>query len=172
MQAVELIAAGEADAIAAGDCEEANGIVERVIAALFASDAGAARGLHGEGGGAVILEAEESALARGAVVRARVTGVASWRDGDAPPGLPAPRDATRAQVISPRGSEGAGAWLASSAWRDVPRVACVGSGGEHEALGAIAIAVAVSRIARGDVSDVLVVGLARGRAVSIALSAP
>src|SRR5262249_6393180 len=38
MQAAELVVAGESDAIVAGDVEEANGIVERVFAALFASD--------------------------------------------------------------------------------------------------------------------------------------
>jgi 3-oxoacyl-[acyl-carrier-protein] synthase II len=172
VQAAELIAAGEADAIAAGDCEEANGIIERVISALFAEGGHAPAAPYGEGGGAVILEAEDSARARGAAVVARVVSVATWRDGEGVPDLAPPRDAARAQVIAPRGSEGAAAWLAGSSWRGVPREARVGSGGEHEALGAIAIAAAVSRIARGEASDVLVVSLIRGRGYAIAFGTP
>jgi hypothetical protein len=48
----------------------------------------------------------------------------------------------------------------------------VGSGGDYEALGAIAIAGAVSRIASGEATEVLVVSLARGRGYAIALSVP
>jgi 3-oxoacyl-[acyl-carrier-protein] synthase II len=171
MQAAELIAAGEADVIAAGDIEEANGIVDRVLTALFArADAG--KGKRGEGGAAVVLEAEESVRARGAIPIARIAAFSSWRDDDAFPDLPAPRDARTAQVILPRESPGLEPLLAPTAWATVPRVVCAGSGGEHEALGAIAVAAAVSRLARGEVRDALVVGLAKGRGYAVVLVAP
>ena len=173
VQAFELIAAGECEAIAAADCQEADGIIERVIEALFADGGGRAGATtHGVRGGALVLEAEEGARARGARVIASVVSAICWRDGDDPPVLAPPRDVVHAQVLSPRGSAGVAAWLATSSWCDVPRVACVGSGGDYEALGAIALAGAVSRIASGEATEVLVVSLARGRGYAIALSAP
>jgi 3-oxoacyl-[acyl-carrier-protein] synthase II len=172
MQAVELVAAGETEAIAAGDIEEANGIVERVMTALFAPSEGESSGKRGEGGAAVVFEAEESARARGAVVIARVAGFTSWRDGDGFPALPAPREAGRALVILPGESTGLGALLARTPWEGIARVRCAGSGGENEALGAIALAAAVSRIARGELRDALVVGLAKGRGYAVVLAAP
>ena len=171
MQAVELIAAGEADAIAAGDIEEANGIVERAMNALFAPAGGDGAGKR-EGGGAVVVEAEESARARGVKPIARIAEFTSWHEGGRAPVLPAPRADVSAVVVTPGESPELEALLASSPWKETPRVVCAGSGGEHEALGAIALSAAVSRIARGDAQDALVVGLAKGRGYAVVLAAP
>jgi 3-oxoacyl-[acyl-carrier-protein] synthase II len=172
-QAVELIAMGESDAIVAGDIEEANDIVQRVLAVIFARSPGEPERRRSEGGAAVVLEAEDAALARGAVAIARVVQVTSWREGRFDPSsLAPPRDAAGAQIVLPRENGGIDALLASTPWSDVPRETCAGSGGEHEGLGAIAIAAAVSQIARGRARDVLVVGLAKGRGYAVVLAAP
>lgn len=60
------------------------------------------------------------------------------------------------------------ALLDASAWKNVQRVACDGAGGEHEALGAIAIGAAASEIL-GGVKETLIVGLAKGRGYALRL---
>src|SRR5205823_378037 len=113
LQAVEMIAAGEADAIAAGDIEEASEIVRRVLARLFARSAEEGARHRSEGGGAVVLELEEAARARGATPIARVVQGVVWRDdGPAPQArhvietIAAPRDLASSQVILPRENGG------------------------------------------------------------------
>jgi 3-oxoacyl-[acyl-carrier-protein] synthase II len=174
MQAMDLIASGEADAIAAGDVQEANGVVERILVQLFARTEAEGAAKRGEGAGAVVLEAEEAAAARGAVPLARVSHVTTWRSYGAEvlPALPPPGAPRTAVVVFPRHSADLAPLLAKTAWSTVEQRTCAGSGGEHEALGVIAIAAAVSLIANGEIREALVVGRARGRGVAVVLVAP
>jgi 3-oxoacyl-[acyl-carrier-protein] synthase II len=167
MQAAELVAQGEAEAVVAADVEEPHGILERVMAALFAEPQAQ---FGGEGGGAAVFEDEEHARARGARVMARVVAIVSWRDGDPAPTLPAPRDPSRAHVVVPRVSAALDAALASSAWGAVSRVVCEEAG--VGAVGATALAVAARRLQAGASREALVVGIARGRGYAALLAAP
>ena len=174
MQAVELLASGEADAIAAGDVQEANGVVEGILVRLFARTESEGVAKRGEGAGALVLEAEEAARARGGAPLARVAHVTSWRSHGAEvlPVLPPPLTPRAAAVVFPRDSSDLAPLLADTAWGTVAQQTCAGSGGEHEALGVIAIAAAVSLIARGEVREALIVGRARGRGYAVVLVAP
>jgi 3-oxoacyl-[acyl-carrier-protein] synthase II len=169
MQAVELVAAAEADVVVAGDVEESHGIVERVIAALFAEPRSSEHE-RPESGAAVVLEDAARAKGRGARILARVVATASWREGDALPALPSPADARRASVIVARDGGSVRAALAASAWSGVARVASEPA--EHDAVGAIAVATAAARIGAGEASDVLVLGAAKGRSYAIVLAVP
>ena len=162
MQAAELVASGEADAIAAGYMEETHAVVERTMNALFArADAVAS---PAEGGGAVVLEAEDVVRARGGAPVARLALCTSWhRSGDDTlPELPAPRDPRAALVVLSPESAGLEALVARTAWGKAPRARTGGSGGTT---GAIAIAGVVGRMARGEVRDALILGLARGEGI-------
>jgi 3-oxoacyl-[acyl-carrier-protein] synthase II len=174
MQAAELVAAGEADAMAAGYVEETSAIVERMMAALFArtgASDGGAEPKRSEGGGAVVLEAEDAVRARGGVALARVERYASWHGGDALPDLPAPRDPRASLVLLSRESTDLEALLARTPWARVPR-ASNGGGPMSGTIGSIAVAGVVSKIARGELRDALIVGLARGRGYAMLLVAP
>ncbi|MGO8992536.1 MAG: beta-ketoacyl synthase N-terminal-like domain-containing protein [Polyangiaceae bacterium] len=169
MQAAELVASGEADAIAAGYMEETHAVVERTMNALFArADAVAS---PAEGGGAVVLEAEDVVRARGGAPVARLALCTSWhRSGDDTlPELPAPRDPRAALVVLSPESAGLEALVARTAWGKAPRARTGGSGGTT---GAIAIAGVVGRMARGEVRDALILGLARGRGYAVVLVSP
>ncbi len=177
LQAAELVAAGEADAIAAGDVQEANGVVERILVELFARDEAQASAKRGEGGAALVVEAEDAARARGAVPIARIAHAVSWHGSDGRQvlsTLPAPRDPATAVVVLPRKSADLDPLLTAAAgpWLGVRRETCDAAAGEHEALGIIALAAAVSRIARGEARDALVLGLAKGRGYALVLVAP
>lgn len=176
-QAIELIQTGEADVIVGGGVEEASPIVERRQATMYKRAAENEKGEpprpRAEGAGVVVFEAESVAKERGARILAEVTHSLAWRDGEehpldeiaSPPGK-------NACVVMPRKKDPSlEALLDASAWKDVPRVACDGAGGEHEALGAIAIGAATSEIARGKVKEALVVGLAKGRGYALRLEA-
>lgn len=169
-QAVELVASGEAPRVVAGAFEERSGIVERILATLFARTPAPDGTLRAEGAGAIVVESSESAASRGAHVLARVERVVEWRELEAGAlgGLAAPRDPARACVVLVRENGGVDALLDASPWRACARQRC--EAGEHEALGAIAIAAAVGRLARGDADEALVVGLARGRGYAIVLT--
>jgi hypothetical protein len=83
----------------------------------------------------------------------------------------APRDGSRAEVLLARATPGVEVLLAATAWRAVPRVACAPALGESDALGAVAVAVAASRIASGRVAEALVLGVAHRRGYALLLTA-
>jgi len=169
-QAVDVVASGDADRVVAGAFEERSAIVERILAALFARSPAKAGARRTEGAGACVLEAEDAARARGARVLARVVEVVEWRDGGAPlRELAPPHDAARARVILVRENGGVDELLDASPWRSCARETL--AEGEHEALGALALAIAAERLGRREFDEALVVGLARGRGYAIALAA-
>jgi 3-oxoacyl-[acyl-carrier-protein] synthase II len=171
-QAAQLVAAGDGDRIVAGAAEEKSTIVERVLVALFARSQATANAPRSEGAAAVVLEAEEVARARGARVLARVAALYEWREGAEGPlaTVSAPTDPARAWVVLPRPNGGVDALLAPTPWANVRRVSCGVEAGEHEGLGAIAVSAAVGSLVRGDVAEVLVVGLAKGRGYALVLT--
>ncbi len=170
-QAVELVASGEAPRVVAGAFEERSRIVERILATLFARTPEPDETRRAEGAAALVVESSESASSRGARALARVMRVVEWREAEAGAlrDLAAPRDAERACVVLVRENGGVDALLDGSPWSACARHMC--EAGEHEALGAIALAAAVGRVARGDADEALVVGLARGRGYAILLAA-
>ena len=172
-QAVSLIEAGDATRIVAGGVDARGDIVERVLLALFARSRADAEAPRAEGAAAIVVEAEEAAAKRGARVLARVTGMVEWRGDDwGAVALPAPRDASRAEVVLPRENGGIDAILAETRWRSCPHFTCAAQTGEHDVLGAVAFAAAVGRIASGAANEVLVVGLAQSRGYAFVLEAP
>jgi 3-oxoacyl-[acyl-carrier-protein] synthase II len=141
-QAWELVAAGEVARACAAGVEEKNAIVEGALSAVFGGKGGERRG---EGAAALTLEADT-----GQPRLARLEEVWTWRDGDAPKIAP---PALGAIVV--------GSATAPEAWNGCARVTCEAAG-THEALGAIGAAVAVAKVARGEVPAALFVGEARG----------
>jgi 3-oxoacyl-[acyl-carrier-protein] synthase II len=174
VQAVELLESGEAEVVVAGAVEEASDIAERILVGLFARSRAELELPRGEGAAAIVLESGDHAAARGARVLSRVVGVHEWRNGAPSPLslLLPPKDASAARVVLPREHEGAEVSLDASAWRDVARAAVGPRAGQHEGLGAIAVAAAVGLLAQGKVKEVLVIGLAVGRGYALTLAVP
>ncbi len=171
VQAVQLIAAGEATLVAAGAAEPEGHIAARVLPAIL-EDAGAkASGPRRGVAAAVVLEVEERARARGARVLARVERAIEWRgDGaSAASTLRAPRG--RAEVVWARESGPAARWLERTSWAAAARRACAPAIGESDALGAVAVAAAAARIGAGVTDEALVVGVARSHGYAILLAA-
>ncbi|MFO0673361.1 MAG: beta-ketoacyl synthase N-terminal-like domain-containing protein [Polyangiaceae bacterium] len=119
--AMELVAAGLADAALGGAFEEESRIVERRLEVLHGDRADAAepRRSRAEGAGVVLFESEEAARARGAGVIAVVRGAWSFRDltERAFASIAAPTSLERAAVVA--GHRGAllASALDASAWR-------------------------------------------------------
>jgi hypothetical protein len=153
----------------AGAVEPRSDIVDRVLAALFA-DASSRNGLaRSDVAAAIVVETEAEARRRGARIVACVRQTLEWRGEESPmTELASPRDG-RAEVILSRASDGTAPLLASTAWSACPTLVCAPAVGESDGLGAVAIAVAVGRIASGRTDQALVVGLARGRGYAIVL---
>ncbi len=177
-QAIELIQGGEADVVVAGGIEEASAIVERRLATIYRRLSDAEKETadipraRAEGAGVVVFEAESVAKKRGSRVLAEVTACLAWREGDTAPlsSITEPKMISSARVIMPRSDdESLAELLDASSWKNVERVACDGAGGEHEALGAIAIGAAASEILGGSVKEALIVGLAKGRGYALRL---
>jgi 3-oxoacyl-[acyl-carrier-protein] synthase II len=168
LQAIELVADGDADLVIGGALEEASSIAERRLVVLF-NRTDVLRRPRSEGTAVVAFEAEELAKARGARSIARVEDVRSWRTGVAAPlaGIAAPL--ASALVVLPRHDAAIATLLDDSPWRDVPRLIADGAGGEHEGLGAMALAAAVSALSLGQARDALVLGLATGRGYALHL---
>jgi 3-oxoacyl-[acyl-carrier-protein] synthase II len=168
--AIELCAAGEADAVFAGSVEEASPIVDLCLAPVCSPVAD--RGPRSEGASVLLLEAEDRAAARGARILARVVWWASWRSSavprplvDAPP--PDPGWGPRVVVVSGRNDDRVARALEGSRWAEVPRRSVAARAGDHEGAGGFAAAAAVSALAAGALDAALVVGTApdRGHAV-------
>jgi 3-oxoacyl-[acyl-carrier-protein] synthase II len=173
-QAAELVERGEADAVVAGAVEEASDIAERILVGLFARSRAELELPRGEGAAALVLEAEDHAEARGARVLARIVRVHEWRRGAPNPLslLPPPKDADAARVVLSREHEGAEVSFDATAWRDVARSSVGPRAGQHEGLGAIAVAAAVGLLGQGRVKEVLVIGLSVGRGYALTLALP
>jgi 3-oxoacyl-[acyl-carrier-protein] synthase II len=175
VQAVQLVASGEAECMVAGALEPRSRIVERVLRVLFAlvtrSAAHTARG-HADVSAAVVLEDETHARQRSGRILARVAQTLEWRDGldDAVARLRAPAS-VRPEVVLAGGSEGADAVLARTAWKGAPRLSCAAGFGDSDGLGAVALAVAAARVSSGLATDALVVGLDERRGYFLVLSA-
>jgi 3-oxoacyl-[acyl-carrier-protein] synthase II len=177
-QALDLLSVGEAEAIVAGGMEERSGIVERILGALFAlaprETSSEPRPPRSEGGGALVLESEDVARARGVVPLARVRDRFEWR-GDAGAALALldpPRDAARALVVVPRELSLHAGFFGASPWGRVAVASTERASGHHEAQGALALAAAAACLGRGDVDEVLVLGLAKGRGYAFVLEKP
>ena len=140
---VDLVTAGEARAIVAGAIEEATPMIDGCIGVVASTP----RGVRSEGAAAIVLEAEQSARARGAVILAHVDWCGRFVDARAAlEAAPPPRD--RAALVSSRDERALASAAAGTAWADVPRELVAARAGEHESAGAFAAAAAVSAIAR------------------------
>lgn len=169
VQALQLVATGEASRVVAGAVEPRSDIVERVLAALFAHSTSQKDFARGDVAAAVVVESEAEARRRGARVVARVRQALEWR-GDCPTATElAPPQVGRAEVILARANGGTGTLLARTPWGACPQLACSRALGESDGLGAVAIAVGVGRIASGRTDQALVLGVARGRGYAIVL---
>ncbi len=169
VQAMQLVATGEAARVVAGASEPKSDIVERILAALFAHAPSQRVAARGDLAAAVVVETENEARRRGARVMARVRQAVEWRGG-APPlaDLVSPREVS-AEVVLARGNGGTGPLLERTLWAACPRLLCAPAVGESDGLGAVALAVAVGRIASGHTTQALVLGVDRDRGYAIAL---
>lgn len=169
MQALQLVATGEASRVVAGAVEPKSDIVDRVLAALFAPATPQEGLARSDVAAAIVIETETEARRRGARVMARVRQALEWRGrGARRTELSSPREG-RAEVILARADVGAEAVLAGTPWSACPRLVCAQALGESDGLGAVAIAVAVGRIASGRTDQALVLGLARDRGYAFVL---
>jgi 3-oxoacyl-[acyl-carrier-protein] synthase II len=148
--AISLIEQGLGTSLLAGAAEAHDAIVDAVL--------GDARGVRrGEGGGFVVLEALPGALERGhlplAIVAEQrsIPGVAAAEFAALAP----PPDA--ACVVTGCLPPSVLAGLAGSTWRGAKRFDLLERLGFHEAIGAVALAVAVAEVAAGGAEQALVV---------------
>lgn len=170
VQAAQLVAGGEAARVVAGAVEPSSHIVERVLSALFAETPAQAHAVTSDWSTAIVVESEPEASRRGARALARVRQLVEWRRaGDAVASLQPPAGG-RAEVLLARSGDAAVELLARTRWWSCPRLTCAPALGESDALGAVALAVAVGRLATERVDETLVLGVARGRGYAVVLS--
>ncbi|MDP9035392.1 MAG: beta-ketoacyl-[acyl-carrier-protein] synthase family protein [Myxococcota bacterium] len=171
-QAALLLAAGEAAQMVAVGVECRSALVESVIAPLFPHAEPRLVAARTDVAAALVLETQKSARARGARVLARVEQTLEWsgcRGARALGSLRRPH-ARRAELILARPHGNVDALLAGTGWCACSRAVCAPALGESDALGAVAVAVAVARIAAGRSDEALVLGLAQGRCFAILLA--
>jgi 3-oxoacyl-[acyl-carrier-protein] synthase II len=171
VQATELVRAREAARVVAGAVEPRDGVVQRVLSALFEETPAPSTAVRADLAAVLLVEAEDDARARGSSILARVVQILEWRGegAGALSAINAPRS-SRAEVLLPRSSKGADALLASTSWSSMTRVVCAPLLGESDALGAAAIAIASARIGKALIEDALVLGTAKGRGFAIVLA--
>ncbi|WP_437671019.1 beta-ketoacyl synthase N-terminal-like domain-containing protein [Sorangium sp. So ce131] len=185
--AIELITAGEGEAIAAGSVEEASPMIERCLGPICSEVVSS--GARSEGAAVLLFESDAAVRERGARPVAEVAWWSSWRgDGagmlaSAPAPAPvrpaahgaprAPRDVpSPAAVFIGRQEERIVACLHGTPWAEVPRSTLASRAGEHEGAGGFAAAAAVAALASGALASVLILGGAPDRGYAILLVAP
>lgn len=146
--AISLLELGLAPAVLAGAAEARDSIVDTVLAG---------DGVRSEGGGFVVLEELPAALARGRAPLAVVVDHRALRGSAerAFTALPAPPPSA-CIVAGYLPSSFAGA-LARSSWSAVRLISLPALLGQHEAIGAAALAIAVAELASGSVEQALVI---------------
>ncbi|CAN96086.1 MULTISPECIES: beta-ketoacyl-[acyl-carrier-protein] synthase family protein [Sorangium] len=185
--AIELITAGEGEALAAGSVEETSPMIERCLGPICSQVVSS--GVRSEGAAVLLFESAARVRERGARPVAMVSWWNSWR-GDGVgmlAGAPAPARlgasgevALRAQATVPspaavfvgREEERLVACLQGSPWAEVRRSTLASRSGDHEGAGGFAAAAAVAALASRDLASVLVVGGAPDRGYAILLVAP
>ncbi|WP_437332705.1 beta-ketoacyl synthase N-terminal-like domain-containing protein [Sorangium sp. So ce394] len=185
--AIELITAGEGEALAAGSVEEASPMIERCLGPICSQVVSC--GVRSEGAAVLLFESAARVRERGARPVATVAWWSSWRgDGagmlagaPAPAPLRAPGEvAQRAQPSAPspaavfvgRSEERLTVCLRGSPWAEVPCSTLAPRAGDHEGAGGFAAAAAVAALASGALASVLVLGGAPDRGYAILLVAP
>jgi 3-oxoacyl-[acyl-carrier-protein] synthase II len=169
-QAFELVAAGDVDRMCAVAVEERSAIVEQIFSVLFRN--GDRRGsiARREGAAAIALAASDGA-SEGEDALAEIVTVDTWNDGRrslAP--LEVPSEEAIVVLAGSREEPSASESIVeASAWRSCRRIHCADACGTHEAVGGMAIAVAVAHLARGDAKAALAVGSARGSGYAVSL---
>ena len=145
--AISLLELGLASALLAGAAEARDTIVDAVLGE---------DGSRSEGGGFVVLEDLPAALARGRVPLAVVAEHHALRDapGRVFAALPAPP--STACIVAGFLPPSLAGVLDRSPWRDVRLFSLPATLGQHEAIGAAALAVAVAEVASGAAEQVLV----------------
>lgn len=166
--ACELLELGVAERIVAGAVAPRDAIVERVLGPLL-DPSGFRAAARGQGAGFALLAAESATAAPSralADVRLRCTGELADEPGLS--GVPELQPGWRALVVLGVAGPELRRALDGSSWSATPRVDLATEHGYHEALGAIAIAVAVELLAGGGLDRVLVLS-GSGRAFSACL---
>lgn len=172
VQAVQLVGVGEAERLVAGCVEPPSDIVTRTLAAMFSTPHTGVTRDPDPVAATLVVESLAAARARGAAVRARVVQALEHR-GAAPavfPELVAPEGPKPVVVLAYDDPE-ADAVLGATPWRKCARVACAPPLHAGDGLGGVALAVAVARVASGQATSALVLGVAPGRAFAIVLGA-
>ena len=146
--AISLLELGLAPAVVAGAAEARDVIVDTVLGG---------DGPRSEGGGFVVLEELPAALARGRVPLAVIAEHRAARAGAerAFAALPAPP--SRASVVAGFLPSPVAGVLARSTWGKLRLCSLPATLGQHEAIGAAALVVAVAEVASGAVEQALVV---------------
>lgn len=169
LMAMDWIAADVASAVVAGGAEVSDGLVTNVLAPACEPNL---RSPRVEGSAWIVLERAGAAGARGATPSAEVLGgyqVAASALSERE--IPAPRGGH--PVIVASGSvDPVRDLLGRCGWGGAAEKILPAILGRHEAMGALAVAVAAALVARKDATDVLVVGMRAARATLIHLAEP
>jgi len=146
--AISLLELGLAPALVAGAAEARDTIVDAVLGG---------DGARSEGGGFVVLEELSGALARGRVPLAVVCEHQALRGAPERAFAALPKPPEQACIVAGFLPSAMAGVLARSSWAQVPLHSLPATLGQHEALGAAALSIAVAELARGAVEQALVI---------------
>jgi len=146
--AISLLELGLAPAVLAGAAEARDSIVDAVLGE---------DGTRSEGGGFVVLEPLHTALSRGQLPRAVVAEHRALRGAPERAFAALPHPPPKACIVAGFLPSPIAGSLGRSPWADVRLVSLPAVLGQHEAIGATALAVAASEVASGAVEQALVV---------------
>ena len=146
--AISLLELGLAPAVLAGAAEARDAIVDAVLSG---------DGQRSEGGGFVVLEELPAVLARGRVPLAVIAEHRAWRAAPERAFAALPPPPSRACIVTGFLPSPLAGMLERSTWGKSRLCSLPATLGQHEAIGAAALAVAVAEIASGAVEQALVV---------------
>jgi len=158
--ACTFVESGLATAMIAGSSEAEDPFIAGVLGPIYA---GADAVPRSEGAAFVVVESGSAAAARGAKAQAAIeASVQSWKDAaGALAELPAPKG--QALVVLGAFDADLESALGASRWASVERRQVVATAGQHEGIGAFALAAGAGLVARGAADEVLVASRARQR---------
>lgn len=165
--ACELIELGVAERIVAGAVAPRDAIVERVLGPLLDPN-GFGAAARGEGAGFTLVSQLEAARASGRVLAEVLQRFSGLLSHDTGLGLAEPESSKPVGVVLGAAGPELRAALERSGWGRVERVDLAARDGYHEALGAVALAVAAELVALGKLERVLVLS-GTGQAVAATL---